>query len=427
MTFPELKQKVGEYFYSEDEGLLMMPISLAVNTRLQLGDPIWMALIGPSSSGKSQILRPLAMTDPKFLHALDDITENSFMSGVRAKKVEKSMSLLKRIGKLGRLVMSDLTVIFSKGSESKASILSQFRMIHDGSYTKTTGTSSEPLQWEGHLSMLASCTPAIYQFVEDLQVLGERMVYYRMKDYDMEKATRLALGRKIYGKKVDEKLAELYGGYIKEVVLFCKDKKIPSIEGTPTFERILNSAMFAATLRTPIQYDKYEKSVTHIPISEAPTRVALELMNLAKGLMCMQYHDTNGESWDLPENMIRHIEWCSWSLANEEKRACLRFLADLDFGVSARNQTVADAIGLNTTIIGRVLQNLASIGILQRSGSNEGLSWTIADRKVWEEVRKLENIETSVDIGEERDITTDEVEEHEAQVQQNFEDLTKPF
>ena len=114
MTFPELKQKVGEYFYSEDEGLLMMPISLAVNTRLQLGDPIWMALIGPSSSGKSQILRPLAMTDPKFLHALDDITENSFMSGVRAKKGEKSMSLLKRIGKLGILVMSDLTVIFSK-------------------------------------------------------------------------------------------------------------------------------------------------------------------------------------------------------------------------------------------------------------------------------------------------------------------------
>lgn len=420
MNFQELKLKVSEYFYSEDEGLLMIPVSQVICTRLQLGDPIWVAIIGPSSSGKSQILRPLAMTDTKFLHALDDITENSFMSGVRTKKGEKSMSLLKRIGKLGILVVSDLTVIFSKGSDSKASILSQFRMIHDGSYQKSTGTSSEPLVWEGSLGMLAGCTPAIYQFVEDMAVLGERMVYYRMKTYDMEKATRLALGRKIYGKKVDEKLSELYSDYIKDVVLFCKDKQPPVIENTPTFERILNSAIFAATLRTPIQYDKYEKSVTHIPVSEAPTRVALELMNLAKGLMCMQYHDTNGESWDLPENMIRHIEWCSYSLANEEKRACLRFLADFDYGTTARTQTIADKIGLNTTIIGRVLQNLASIGVLKRDGAEGSLSWSIRDENVWRSVRKLEEIDTVVELGVERAISNEEVEESEAVAKQEL-------
>jgi hypothetical protein len=420
MTFNELKLKVGEYFFCEDEGLLMIPLSQVCSTRLQLGDPIWLSIIGPSSSGKSQILRPLALTDTKFLHSLDDITENSFMSGVRVKKGEKDMSLLKRIGKLGILVISDLTIIFSKGSESKGSILSQFRMIHDGNYNKTTGTSSDIIHWEGSLGMLAGCTPAIYQFVEDMAVMGERMVYYCMHDYNMEKATRLALNRKIFGKEVDIKLSELYGEYIKSVVLFCKDKELPSLEGTPLFERVLNSAMFAATLRTPIQYDKYEKAVTHIPVSEAPTRVALELMNLAKGLMCMQYHDTNGESWELPENMIRHIEWCSYSLANPEKRACLRFLAELDFGVSARNQTVADKIGLNTTVIGRVLQNLGSIGILQRSGSDAGLSWTIRDKKVWEEVRKLENIETVSILDIEREISVDEEEEVAAQTQAAF-------
>lgn len=423
MKFVELKEEVNKYFYTEDEGLLMIPISQVCATRLQLGDPIWLSIIGPSSSGKSQILRPLAMTDPKFLHSLDDITENSFMSGARSKKGEKDMSLLKRIGKLGILVISDLTVIFSKGSDAKGSILSQFRMIHDGNFNKTSGTSNEIIHWDGSLGMLSGCTPAIYQFVEDMAMMGERMIYYSMHQYDVEKSTRLALNRKIFGKEVDKKLSDLYGEYIKSVVLFCKDKELPSLDGSPLFERILNSAMFAATLRTPILYDKFEKAVTHIPVPEYPTRVALELMNLAKGLMCMQYHDTNGESWELPENMIRHIEWCSYSLANPEKRACLRFLAELDFNVYAKNQTIADKIGLNTTVIGRVLQNLASIGILQRSGSDGSLSWTIKDEKVWREVRKLENLEEIIEIGEEREITSDEIEDPEEESQRKLDNF----
>ena len=60
-----------------------------------------MILIGPSSGGKSQILRPLALTDPKFLHRVDDLTENTFLSGGNIQG-GGDISLLTKIGEKGR-------------------------------------------------------------------------------------------------------------------------------------------------------------------------------------------------------------------------------------------------------------------------------------------------------------------------------------
>lgn len=406
MKLNEIKLEIEKYQYFEDTNIIDVSLASIIATRLQLGDPIWLVIIGASSGGKSQILRPLAITDPKFLHRIDDLTENTFLSGANLGG-GKTPSLLHRIGKKGMIVMSDLTVLFSKASESRATILSQFRMLYDGEMTKFSGTSVEPITWKGYLGIIAGSTPTIYSHFEEVADMGERFIYYRMKDYSPEKATRIAMKRKLYGKELDEKLATLYADYIKEVVQTSSPDPIELSEEVQ--ERILAIAQFAERIRTPIHMDWKRTTIDRIPVSAMPMRVALQLTSIAKGLLTIRkFEDPNSK--DLIERDLEIIDHCGWSLANEEKRSALKVLGSVQYGDYTRTQVIADKVGLATAVVGNILQNLASVGVLDRSGTDQGLSWRIKKQSDWTIIRRIEKIDIIEELVD-RDITAEEDEE----------------
>lgn len=388
MTLIELKQEIEKYQYLEDTNIIDVSISSIIATRLKIGDPIWLVIIGASSGGKSQILRPLSLTDEKFMHRVDDLTENTFLSGMNTGKGNGDPSLLNRIGPLGMIVMSDLTVLFSKNSESKNAILSQFRMIYDGEMVKYSGTSDKSIKWKGYLGILAGSTPSIYGHFEEVSDMGERFIYYRMKDYDPEKATRLAMSRKVYGKELDDKLAGMYADYIKEVVTGYDGTDI--ILPQNMLDRILQISMFAEKVRTVAHTDFY-KTIDRIPVSAMPMRVALQLISIAKGLYIMRKGDLSEKDLDI-------IDWCGYSLANEEKRACLKVLGSVKYNTYMSTQNIADKLGLATSVVGTLLQNLGATGILIRTGSDTGLMWTIKHESHWNIVRRVEKIDVIEDV-----------------------------
>lgn len=405
MNLSELKQEIQKYQYMEDTDIIDISLASILATRLGLGDPVWLILIGASSGGKSQILRPLALTDTKFLHRLDDLTENTFLSGGNVAG-GKDVSLLTRIGPKGMLVISDFTVIFSKSPESQAAILSQFRMIYDGEMVKYVGTKAEPLSWKGYLGVLAGSTPTIYSNFEQVSDMGERFIYYRMKDYDPEKATRIAMGRKIYGKELDNVLSELYVEYLKDIVINNAGDEV--ILSDIIKNRIITIAVLAERIRTTCHTDFREKTMDRLPVSAMPMRVALQLTAIAKGLSIMR--KAEGEA--LGERDLKIIDWCGYSLANEEKRACLRILAELAFDSYMSTQNIADKIGLSTGVIGSILQNLASVGVVARSGSGS-LIWKILKRGDWEIIREIEGIVEEVYEIDHRELSEEELKEVE--------------
>jgi hypothetical protein len=413
MKFQELQDQVSEYVYSEDDGMTRIALASIIATKMKLGDPVWMLLIGPSSGGKSQVLRPLALTDTKFMHRIDDLTENTFLSGGKAKGGGE-VSLLNRIGPMGMIVISDFTVIFSKSPEMRASILGQLRMVYDGEMTKFSGSSDKSIMWKGYLGMIAGSTPSIYSKFEEVADMGERFIYYRMKPYDVEKATRISLQRKVFGKELDTKLSDMYSKYLTESLENAEDVPALSIQ---MYERIVKISMFAAILRTPTHYNQYIRAVDKIPVSEMPMRVALQLQNIARGISVMNFNDHG--HWDLLEKDIQDVEWCAYSLANEESRACLRILANVEYDTSIKGQTIADKIGLDTNITRMHLQHLAAIGILTRHGDESGLTWTIASEDNWRIIRRLEGIEESIII-EEREVSEEEQEEKNIATELNF-------
>lgn len=411
MTLDELKAEVKKYQYIEDENIIDVTLASIIATRLKLGDPIWLIIIGASSGGKSQILRPMAMTDAKFMHRIDDLTENTFLSAMKTN--DGNNSLLQRIGERGIMVISDLTVIFSKSAETRATILSQFRMIYDGEMTKFSGNMKNPITWKGYLGVLAGSTPSIYAAFEEVADMGERFIYYRMKDYDPRKATRLALGRKIFGRDLDKTLSSMYEEYIKEVVASANT----NVEISDAVnERIIEISLIAERIRTSVSLDWKGEKISKVPVAAMPMRVALQLTAIAKGLYVMR-------GKELDQNDLAILDWCAWSLGNEEKRSCLAILAYLPLDVVATTQTVADKIGLDTPIIRNVLQNLSAVGILERSGGGEGLTWKIKHEEDYHTIRRINNITGDMVYGS-REITSEEKAEMDDIANKEFDDLT---
>jgi hypothetical protein len=409
MKLAEVKQEIQKYQHLEDTGMIDFSIAIVIATRLKLGDPVWGVLISASSGGKSQILRPISLSDTKFIHRIDDVTENTFLSGMKqGKDSEKSNSLLVRMGHLGMMAISDLTVLFSKSSESRQTILSQFRMIYDGEMTKFSGTSTEPITWKGHLGVIAGCTPSLYGFFEEVSDMGERFIYYRMKEYDPRVATRLALGRKTFGKELDDILSSLYGEYIKNVVVHATKEGLEGEISPEVEDRIIDIASFAERARTPVHTDFRGERIMKIPVAAMPMRVALQLKTIAKSLSLMSHFETG--SFDLSPEQMEVIEWCGYSLANEEKRACLRVLAQISFGENLPNSIIAEKIGLSDFTTSLILQNLSATGIVVRTktgsggeepGNTAGIAWGIKNRHDYElicRVEKISKTEETVEI-----------------------------
>lgn len=412
MKLAELKKEIQKYQYFEDTDIIDVTLASVIAGRMKIGDPIWLILIGPSSSGKSQILRPVSLTDTTFIHRVDDLTENTFLSAMAG----DDKSLLNRIGTHGIIVISDLTVLFSKANESRSTILSQFRMIYDGKMTKFSGNKDEPIEWEGYLNIIAGSTPSIYAGFEEVADMGERFIYYRMKPFDAKRATEVSMKRGLFGHELDRKLAEMYAEYIKEAVQGSRDDLDKIVLSDEINERILRIAMFAEKVRTT-QHTDWRGTINRIPVPAMPMRVALQLTAMAKALAVIRFHETG--SYDLGEADARIIEWCGYSLANEEKRTVLKILASMEFGRELNTSTMADRVGLDTHIVSVTLQNLAAVGVLTRSADGK-LNWKITSESDYNLIRLVEGLCETEEI-ENRDTTSEEEDEQDKQAEAEFE------
>jgi predicted transcriptional regulator len=112
--------------------------------------------------------------------------------------------------------------------------------------------------------------------------------------------------------------------------------------------------------------------------------------------MAIKFYETGKTK--LEEQELHILDWCAYSLANEEKRACLDVIAKHDFGLAVRTTTIADVVGLDTDVVRNVLQNLSAVGILQRTGDNNSLHWAFTKESDWQVLRRICDIKESENL-----------------------------
>ncbi len=271
--------------------------------------PVWLMLIAPPGSMKTQLLD--ALTGMPGVHPVDMLTKNTFLSGqIAVGRNRPSSSLLHRIGSSGIITFADFSTILGMRWDDCNTIFAQMRRIYDGRINREYGTNEGDTEWTGHITFLAACTNNIERFQQQMKGLGERFT-----QVVLPRGSRRAAMAAISQNKAS------CTSELREAV----QKLLASLPATPPgileshTDRIASLAEFTAFARAPINRDRH-KNITSIPEIETPTRLSEVLVNLGKGSAAIDGRDSINET---DFNLMVRVAFDS---IPEARRAYLRYL-----------------------------------------------------------------------------------------------------
>jgi len=329
------------------------------------GDPVWLGLLAPPSSTKTEIINSL--TRLPNLHMVATITPAGLLSGTskREKAANAKGGLLKEVGDFGILVMKDFTSVLSMRPEAKTETLAALREIYDGSWTRRVGTDGgQSLSWTGKLGLVFGVTPALDSHHAVIGAMGERFLLCRIPPAGREQAVRALkhAGAKTATMRdeISESVARLFAG--------------PRREPRPLEERerdhLITLAALAVRIRSTVERDRQSREIESIHGEEGPARLVLSLERLLAGL------DSLGCERALALKVVERVALDS--VPPLRRRALDAVRAS---GCPVETKVVAEAMGLPTVTARRVLEDLAAYRLVERENLGPGRAdtWAVGE------------------------------------------------
>lgn len=278
-----------------DLRLALRAAAACVLTNTEAGTPpLWLMIVGGSSTGKTSAIEP--WLDSPAVYKLGVLSAKTFVSGAKNQRDEQGneipSSLLNRVGSQRTLVLTDFSIVLSKGREQRDEIMSQLRDIYDGDCRGATGIGTDML-WKGKLGMLAACTEVITEFSSVMASLGERFVYLRLRQSDPLAAVEKAVAVMTAEGALRETLKARGSAFIETRRALMAQVAV-SHEREKALQRL---AVLCALLRTSIRHDerRYDDRLMAYD-ADGPTRVAKQLRQMARGLAAVRGVDEVGMS-----------------------------------------------------------------------------------------------------------------------------------
>jgi hypothetical protein len=145
------------------------------------GDPVWLGIIGPPSSGKTEMLVSLSRL-PFVVHG-SALTPASFLSATPKKDQDKEATggLLRQIGAFGIIVLKDFTTMLSLRPEANAEVFAVLREVFDGRYTRHVATDGgRTLSWQGKAGLVFAATNDFDRHHAAITAMGDRSLLIRL-------------------------------------------------------------------------------------------------------------------------------------------------------------------------------------------------------------------------------------------------------
>jgi len=289
-TLMAVIEAVRQYMDVTPEEAVYIAVALAVGvaTAMHDEDPLWLLLVAASGSGKTAAIRLLRHVADK---QVDELTRAGLLSWTTGGKKAKRTGLLTEIPPVALVTISDFSTVVTMGDhEARARMFGMLRVVYDGRIYRSLGGQSaagaDPLEWEGHLTILGGATTAIDTHLSFEATLGERWLLFRLPETTGSRArqrTAFSIGR-AHADELRQHAQALAARLVEQA-----RTRIPAQLTQATKDALTDAALFAAHARTGVQFEgsgKYRIPVGY-PMPEEPMRLAGQLYRLARCLVAL--------------------------------------------------------------------------------------------------------------------------------------------
>ena len=261
-------------FHKPDIEALEVALSAAAAHYCIQQDPVWLFVVGPSSSGKTSVVITALEGFGQDALTMGDLTPKTFISHFQGQG-GKSKGLLHDIGKHKILLWKDFTTFISKKDDDKLSIGSQLREIYDGKIVRHTGVGAEP-EWEGLITIVAAATPAIERAWSIMRDLGERFVMVRWPYLGESEIARVANKQRGREREIAATTRRLTHEFIMPSRLMVRGNFGPLPD--ETLDRVISYAQLTARLRGHVIRDSHgSREIIDVPSIEESGRLSKTL------------------------------------------------------------------------------------------------------------------------------------------------------
>jgi len=341
---------LSQWLYIKDGQAIDIVMATAL-TILLPGDPVWLLLIAPPGSTKTEYLR--SFTSDRF-YSLSTLTPQTLISGLKGNKTADLISELD--GKI--LILKDFTSILSKKNEDQTAIFADLREAYDGYLEKSYGSGIGTKRYKSRFGVIAGVTDVIDMYRKVHSLLGERFLKCRIRtnaEDAINKAGEMA-GKEEEMRRV---LAEATNGCFAYYASRIKDLE-PIIVERDTHQQIKALANITAKLRSEVARDNYHNVLYH-PQAEVGTRLTKQFLKLAQGICLFYEHDIVGQ-----EEYKVVLRIAQDSIPRQRLKLVLSILGCEPM----TTQQIGDKATIPTTTTKELLEDLWMLDLIERTGEN---------------------------------------------------------
>jgi hypothetical protein len=298
-TFEQVKATLRRHFEVKDWQAVELILAAAI-AHYAPGEMLWFRIIGPSRSGKTELLR--AISQHSDCAKMEHLTPAALRGGFK-----KGAKLLQRIdGKL--VVTKDLATLLTTRKDARNEIFGLLRPIKDGELVSDFGSDEGHLQQSFRFDWIVATTQAFEQSRQLESLLGEHFIDMRWRPGDREQMAYLAgLNNPFLRTVIRPELAADVCSLLARASTDMVDVELADSE----IKTISQYADKTARLRTPVQRDRFRNLVAY-PEPEIGTDLTQGFSRIVKGLKLLDVdYETylNRLLWDcMPTIRARVLE-----------------------------------------------------------------------------------------------------------------------
>jgi len=256
----EVKQ--ANFVYTD----LFALIGAAYLSRTWEGEPLWIHVVGPPSTGKSFTMKQFTLLPQ--LKLVSALTPAALISGYGGEAIDRSL-LAEMQGVL--LMAKDFGTILEMGYDSIRAVFSILREAFDGHVKKTFGMLER--EYFPHFNFIAASTEACEKQTAFRGQLGERFLRYRHRDVSFANPPP----------EVSDALRSAVADWFRQREEEGAKHPLDKTE----LVQIARLSSVAAKVRTPVIHKGWRGEIAQVPGFEGPYRLARQFKKLMEALLFM--------------------------------------------------------------------------------------------------------------------------------------------